>query len=131
MFITRECDYAIRVVRELANGEKKAVQQICEKEQIPLPYGYKILKKLEKAGLVQSFRGAKGGYNLLKSPDAITLYDVLMAVNEEFFINECMRQGAYCERNGDNGHCKVHNELFRIQGLLIQTLQEKSFSQFG
>lgn len=129
MFITRECDYAIRVVRELADGEKKAVQQICDKEMIPLPYGYKILKKLEKAGLVQSFRGAKGGYSLVRTPDTITLYDVLMAVNEEFFINECMRKDAFCERNGTDGQCGVHHELIRIQNQLIESLQEKSLSQ--
>ena len=48
MFITRECDYAVRVIRAL-QGERLSVPEICEKEAITAPFAYKILKKLQKA----------------------------------------------------------------------------------
>ena len=61
MLITRECDYAVRVVRALAPGKRMSVGEICEKESITAPFAYKILKKLQKAvpvpfsGLVSLF----------------------------------------------------------------------------
>ena len=67
MLITRECDYAVRIVRALAGGEKLCVNQICEKEDLTPAFVYKILKKLEKKEIVKSFRGSNGGYALKKS----------------------------------------------------------------
>ena len=49
MFITRECDYAVRVVRALKGTRKLSVNEICEKEDITAPFAYKILNKLQKA----------------------------------------------------------------------------------
>lgn len=49
MFITRECDYAARVLRALSGETRLSVNEICEKESITAPFAYKILKKLQKS----------------------------------------------------------------------------------
>ena len=126
MFITRECDYAIRVVRDLADYQMKNVKVICEREQIPLPFAYKILKKLEHAGIVDSYRGAAGGYQLSKSPNNITLFEIINAVDENLFLNECLQQGYVCARNAKGNYCGVHSELIRVQELLKKALSEKT-----
>lgn len=77
MLITRECDYAVRIVRALAGGEKLCVNQVCEKEELTPAFVYKILKKLEKGDLVKSYRGSNGGYALKKDIGQITLLDIL------------------------------------------------------
>ena len=77
MLITRECDYAVRIVRALAGGDKLCVNQICEKEELTPAFVYKILKKLEKGDLVKSFRGSNGGYALKKDIGQITLLGYL------------------------------------------------------
>ena len=46
MLITRECDYAVRVLRAMAEEKRVSVNEICEKELITAPFAYKILKKL-------------------------------------------------------------------------------------
>lgn len=51
MLITRECDYAVRIVRALAGGQKICVTQICEEEVLTPAFVYKILKKMEKPNL--------------------------------------------------------------------------------
>ena len=51
MFITRECDYAVRVVRALWGESRLSVSDICEKESVTAPFAYKILKKLQKHGI--------------------------------------------------------------------------------
>ena len=45
MLITRECDYAVRVLRAMAEEKRVSVNEICEKELITAPFAYKILKK--------------------------------------------------------------------------------------
>ena len=64
MLLTRECDYALRTVRVLAEGGRQSVGSICKRESVPHQYAYKILKKLEHAGIVRSYRGIHGGYEL-------------------------------------------------------------------
>jgi Rrf2 family protein len=128
MFITKESDYAVRIIRELADGGKKTVQYICEQEQIPHQYGYKILKKLEKGGLVCSFRGTNGGYCLAKKTSEITLFDALAAVDSLLFT-ECLGHGYNCPMNRGRKQCGVHAEFFRIQQMILAGLKEKSLAE--
>ena len=125
MFLTKECDYAIRVVRELADLEIKPVRVICEKEHIPTPFAYKVLKKLDKAGIVKSYRGASGGYRLAKSPDSISLLDIVCAIDDHLFLNACLQDGHVCSRNEDGESCKVHMELEKVQAVVIEAFKEK------
>ena len=53
----------------------------------------RILKKLEKAGLVRIRRGAGGGCSLGRGLDVLTLLDVIRATDEELFLNPCLKQG--------------------------------------
>lgn len=129
MFITRECDYAIRVVRALADAEKKSVNVICEEEHVPVYFAYKILKKLEKAKIVSAIRGAVGGYQLAKDIKKITLYDIVSSVDAELFLNACLKEGFDCPRNPNETCCKVHVELDRIQNALMTMLKEKTMDQ--
>ena len=129
MFLTKECDYAIRVVRSLIDFEKKTVRAICEYEHIPFSFAYKILKKLEHAGIVLSHRGALGGYQLAKKPEEITLYKIVSVIEENLFLNECLQEGHTCPHNSQGNYCGVHKELERIQGLLISALNEKTIDR--
>ena len=55
LLITREADYALRIMRALAGGEQRTAADICQQEQIPDQFVYKIAKKLEKAGFFKGF----------------------------------------------------------------------------
>jgi Rrf2 family protein len=130
MFITRESDYGARIIRSLADGGRQTVQDICSKELVPFQYGYKILKKLEKGGLVRGFRGANGGYALAKDTNAITLFDVVTAVDGELLINECLGQGYKCPLNRQGKRrCGIHREFMRIQAIVLASLKEKKLTE--
>lgn len=127
MLITRECDYAVRVVRALADSRRMSVGEICEKEFITAPFAYKILKKLQKAGIVKGFRGVHGGYSLNRVAKELTLYDVYTAIDPEFFIIDCLEPGYQCTCDGSGKQaCTVHRELQRVQKELCKMLQEKN-----
>ena len=126
MMISRECDYAIRIVRALADYGVKNVNEICEKELVPVQYAYKILRKLVKNGIVKSYRGVSGGYELAKDTAEINLFDVIIAIDEKFCINDCLLPDYSCARD-KSSHCSVHTELIVIQTKLQKMLEEKSF----
>jgi Rrf2 family protein len=130
MFITKETDYAVRIIRELAGGERETVETICKNEQVPHQYGYKILKKLEKGGMVRSYRGTNGGYALAKRTGDITLFDVVQAVDRDSLFTECLGHGYSCPMNHGGRRCKVHGEFARIQSLILKGLREKSLAEF-
>ncbi|MDR1862994.1 MAG: Rrf2 family transcriptional regulator [Treponema sp.] len=130
VFITKEADYAVRIIRALSRMGRENVRHICGSEQIPHQYAYKILKKLEKAGIVLSYRGVDGGYALVKDPRLITLFDVITAVDGDLLLCECLGHGADCPMNGKGSRrCKVHGEFSRIQVLILKHLREKSLAE--
>jgi Rrf2 family protein len=129
MFITKECDYAVRIIRMLSKGDKVTVRLLCKEENVPHFYAYKILNKLEKSKFVQSKRGSLGGYSLLVNPNDITLYDVVLAVDCEAFLASCVKNKGYCSRNIPEDPCKVHKELCRLQAKFIDCLKERTLAQ--
>jgi len=81
--ITAKADYAVRAAVELAasggSGPVKA-EQISEAQGIPLNFLENILAELRRAGIVESRRGAAGGYLLARPATEVSLADVIRAV---------------------------------------------------
>ena len=127
MLITRRSDYAMRVFRVLKDGKIHNVREICEKEDIPKAFAYKILRELELADLVKSERGNRGGYLLNGDLEKITLYDVVSITEGDLAILHCMKDE--CNRNPEGMPCKVHNEIGRIQNILIDEMKKKSIAE--
>jgi len=116
MLITRETDYALRILRALSCGEQKSIPLICEEEQVPKQFAYKILKKLSSAGLVQIARGAAGGCRLSADPRQVTLYDLMAATGEDRLVNACTDGSFQCARSQCiPGGCTVHRSLAEAQ----------------
>jgi len=67
MIITKETDYALRILRVLLDGEKHSVAEMSETELIPNQFAYQILRKLSAGNLVRVSRGALGGCAVLRS----------------------------------------------------------------
>jgi Rrf2 family protein len=83
MRISAKADYAVRASAELATakvGSTLKADQLAQAQDIPLKYLLNILVELKHAGLVQSHRGADGGYLLARPAASITVADVIRAV---------------------------------------------------
>lgn len=128
MFVTREMDYCIRIVRALSQGGILSANEIATKEHIPPAITYKLLKALLKAGVVESFRGADGGYRLKIDCSRMSILDLFKQLGIEVYINKCLTPGYKCE-NLDCEMCKVHLELNRIQSVLTAELSRKSLQE--
>ena len=127
MLITRRSDYAMRICRVLHDGKVHHVREICQAEEIPKAFAYKILRELEMAGLVKSERGNQGGYYLNRPLSELTLYDVVKITEDDLAILHCMKED--CSRNPDSMPCKVHQEIERIQKILIDELKKKTIEE--
>ncbi len=84
MKISVKVDYACRVMAELArmhgSGELAQIEQLAKTEAVPASFLAQILGKLRTHGLIVSRRGNQGGFTLARTPEEISLYDILMAV---------------------------------------------------
>jgi Rrf2 family protein len=129
MFITKESDYAVRMIRALSRKEIGTVALLSGEEHVPRQYSYKILKKLEKAGLVRSYRGTNGGYALAQPVSGITLFDVLSAVEDRLLLTECLGDDFACSKNSEKENCGVHCEFERIQNLLLTNLRSNTLAE--
>jgi Rrf2 family protein len=80
---TAKADYAVRAAVELAavgTGEPVKAEDIAEAQSIPLNFLENILAELRRAGIVESRRGAAGGYLLARAPEEVSIADVIRAV---------------------------------------------------
>ena len=122
MLITRETDYALRILQNLMDGEKRSVGDISQKEFIPQQFAYKIAKKLAKAGFIQITRGVDGGCRLDKDLAEISLYDLITVIEGGYEVNACMDPDFSCARR-QSGGCSVHPQLLAIQKTLTDQLR--------
>lgn len=107
MQITRQTDYAIRCVLYLAEhpDEVKVVDEIAKAKSIPKVFLAKILQRLSKAGIVRSYRGVKGGFELAKRPKYITILDIIEAIEGPVAMNICAIDRRLCDMSN---LCSVH-----------------------
>jgi Rrf2 family protein len=127
MLITRETDYALRILRALSNGEQATVGDVCKRELLPQQFAYKILKKMEQAGFVRIARGVEGGCRLTADLEKTSLYDLIEAMKADHLVSACMQLGFQCawRRNGAS-RCMVHEQLRHIQEVLDTELRRHS-----
>ena len=122
MEITRQADYAVRSMVHLAElplDGRISTASISAAEGIPLPFLTKVISRLATAGLVTTSRGMGGGVSLGRSPEQISLLQVVEAVDGPIMLNHCLlRQGA-CERDA---HCAAHEVWSEIQSRLVTEL---------
>ena len=105
MIITKETDYALRILRVLLDGEKHSVAEMSETELIPNQFAYQILRKLSAGNLVRVSRGALGGCELSCDLDATSLYDLMGVVGERGILCACMEPGYECRWQDKHGRC--------------------------
>ena len=124
MVITREMDYAIRVLRRLQDGKMYIAKDISTTEHVPEAFAYKILNKLTKAGITSVIRGGKGGYKLVKDPKDISMVDLIVALEVKFYLNACLDPDKNCSWKDDNGNCTVNQNLSLLQDELVAFLSK-------
>jgi FeS assembly SUF system regulator len=119
--ITKQTDYGIVLLTHLAShpeGQYNAPDLAVE-TRLPLPMVSKILKVLARDGLLASHRGVKGGYSLARSPEAISMAEIISSLEGPIALTECI------EVSGDCMHepvCAVRSNWQRINEAVREAL---------
>jgi Rrf2 family protein len=122
--LTKRADYAIRATLALArsgDGERLSARRIAENERIPGQILPRIMTDLTRAGLVTAVPGRTGGYELARPSSAISILDVIAAVEGDPHRRTCVLRGGPCRIAGV---CDVHAVFFAAQEALLEALRE-------
>ena len=127
MHINLESDYAVRIVQYLAqSNERRDAQSIADSACVSLRFTLKIMRKLVAADIVQSFKGAHGGYTLSRPASSITLRQVIEAVEGPYRFSRCVDNGYACNCSSVTA-CPFHSVFDDITQMVIQKLDEATF----
>jgi Rrf2 family protein len=125
--VRHNTDYAFRMMVDLASryGDESAAAtgSLANSADITNQFAAKILQKLQKAGLVKSIMGPKGGFILAKKPAKINLLDIMEAMQGQFAVNKCLLGDDRCHRKPN---CPVNKKLDELQGVFIKHLSDIS-----
>jgi Rrf2 family protein len=97
--ISRQTDYAARIVLHLAclqKGAKVSIAEIAERRLLPTPFVRRVIGRLVAAGIVRTVRGAGGGVTLAKAPREVSLLDILQAMEGGVALNRCVHTRSAC-----------------------------------
>ena len=137
MMFSTKAEYGVRVMAHLAGRSESdgpvSLHAIAEAEGLPQAYLEHLAARLRKAGLVDSRRGAHGGYMLARPAEEITMAEVVEALEGTIAPIECITEGAdgalVCSRESDPDHvCPTKLLWTRVRGSVVATLQETRLS---
>lgn len=122
MRLTRQSDYAVRVMVDLAvHADDGPVPRarIQERQDVPTAYLAKIIQMLVRAGLVRTQAGAHGGVALARPAAQVTLRQVIEAAEGPIHLNRCVIEPGTCPRDR---FCTVHPVWLRLQAIVTREL---------
>ena len=129
--LTRKGEYGIRGIIFLAQqppGKISLLSEIAAESEVPATFLAKILQEFGKNGLVQSYRGAGGGFTLARPPDEITLRDVVEAVEGPIIPNHCLSSPRLCSRSAT---CRAHEVWQTVQNRVVEVLEGVTLAELA
>ena len=127
----RKGDYAVRaalyLARHYGDGRRKT-REIAADMDIPEKYLPQVLGELVRADLVASFAGPNGGYELTRSPESISLLDVVEAAEEPIRSETCLLREGPCRWED---MCAIHAAWSGAQSALIDQLAKTTFASLS
>ena len=122
-------DYAIVLMVELTReGETLSANALAERVHVEVPTASKALKLLAGAGLLQSYRGANGGYRVNRPADQISVAEVIAAIEGPIAMTECSVEPGLCHQEDS---CNLRSNWQRISIAVSRALQNVSLAEMS
>ena len=129
--LSKKADYALMAVRHLAlpdGPSSTSAREIAEQYDIPLELMAKVLQRLVRAGLLVSTQGTRGGYTLSRLPGAISVSDVIQAIDGPFMVTACSTDNNDCEQFSK---CSIRDPLWQIRERIAATLDTVTIAEMA
>ena len=120
MRVTTWTEYSLIISIHLARRQTQALGPVAARdlamaEQLPVDYVEQILLRLRRAGVVESVRGARGGYYLAREPGEISMQDIMAASEHQTFEMNCETHQVAPERCSPAASCSIRPVWFALQ----------------
>ncbi len=128
--ISKMTDYAIMVMVELhtSRGEVLSTAALAERSSLELPTVSKVMKLLVKADLVQSFRGASGGYSMETDASDISVAEIIAAIEGPIAMTECSVEEGLCAQEAI---CGLRGNWQRISVAIANAMAGVSLAEMA
>ncbi|MDQ3071502.1 MAG: Rrf2 family transcriptional regulator [Acidobacteriota bacterium] len=133
--LSKRSDYALIAMRHLAvlgdrshPSPSSSARELAERFDIPVELLAKVLQKLVRAGLLVSHQGIRGGYVLARPAAAISVADVIVAIDGPLTVTACSDADQTC---GQYSKCNVRDPLGRIKDRIVSALESCTVAELA
>jgi len=130
--LSKKSDYALIAMKHLATrpdgGVSSSAREISESYDIPLELLAKVLQRLVRARLLVSVQGTRGGYRLGRSAQAISVADVIQAVDGPVTVTACSPDDHDCDQYTK---CSIRDPLWKIKNRILESLNTVSVAEMA
>ncbi len=132
MKVSAQEEYGLRCLLQLASlgeGEFLTLAQIAEREGISAANAGKLLWILNKAGLVSSIRGTKGGYRLARPASEVRLSEIIKVLDEDVLASHCKSYTGVLDACVHTGDCGIRPVIIGLHEIVQNALAEITLAQ--
>lgn len=128
--LSKLTDYAIIVMTSLADAPEQvfSASELAERTHLETPTVSKVLKMLAKSGLIQSYRGAHGGYRIQGDPGRLSVADVIKAMEGPIGMTECSAHKGLCAQEAV---CTLRSNWRRISRAIEIALSDVTLAEMA
>jgi Rrf2 family protein len=129
--LSKKADYALLAMRHLAaHADREAVsaRELAETYDIPPELLAKVLQRLVRANLLASHQGIRGGYGLAREPSAVSVADVIQAIDGPLTVTACSEFDHSCDQYAK---CNIRDPLWRIKDRIVSALSATSVAELA
>jgi Rrf2 family protein len=127
--LSKKADYALIAMKHLAqNARSASAREIAEQYDIPIELLAKVLQRLVRTGLLASTQGTRGGYTLNRAAKAISVADVIQAIDGPLTVTACSTEKHDCEQYAK---CSVRDPLWQIRERIVAALGTVTLSEMA
>ena len=129
--LSKKADYALMAMKHLAKKggtSSTSTREIAEQYDIPIELMAKVLQRLVRMGLLVSTQGTRGGYTLGRPSSAISVADVIEAIDGPFTVTACSTQNNDCEQFSK---CSIRDPLWQIRERIAAALEMVTIAEIA
>jgi Rrf2 family protein len=128
--LSKKADYALMALQHLARrgDQSSSAREIAEQYDIPIELLAKVLQRLTRRGLLASQQGTRGGYQLARPATAISVADVIQAIDGPVTVTACSTTEATCEQFAK---CNIRDPLWRVKERILSALGTCTVSELA
>ena len=121
--ITRDTDYSIRALVYIARNKDRiiSITELVKELGTPRPFLRKILQLLSTNGVLKSYKGKNGGFELAQKPEELCLLDLMEIFQGKFKLSECLFKKKICPNQIS---CKLKAQLDSLEELVENKVKE-------